>query len=68
MYNLYTCTCMDPHAPARARGGGRGREASCAATVNTLLQLVPLRVTTIGAETCRGSETKERVYEAAALP
>ena len=34
----------------------------------TLLQLVPLRGTTIGAETRRGSETKERVYEAAALP
>ena len=31
----------------------------------SLLQLVPLRGTTIGAETCRGSETKVRVYEAA---
>ena len=50
------------------RGSGVSYSYSSAPPILLQLQLVPLRGTTIGAETSRGSETKERVYEAAALP
>ena len=57
----------DGTAPRRYRVGLDYSLSYIRAPLFSLLQLVPHRGTTIGAETCRGGETKERVYEAAAL-